>query len=47
MTDNRHNLNIRSSDDGENYIIDGYAVIFDNVDLYGTKFTKALSLIHI
>lgn len=41
MTDNRHNLNIRSSDDGENYIIDGYAVIFDNVDLYGTKFTKA------
>jgi len=42
MTDNRHNLNIRSSDDGENYIIDGYAVIFDNVDLYGTKFTKAI-----
>lgn len=41
MTDNKHNLNIRSSDDGENYIIDGYAVIFDNVDLYGTKFTKS------
>lgn len=41
MTDNKHNLNIRASEDGENFVIEGYAVIFDNVDLYGTKFTKA------
>lgn len=38
--DNLHNLNIRKSDDGKDYIIDGYMVVFDNVDLYGTKFTK-------
>lgn len=37
---NLHNLNVRASDDGESFIIDGYMVVFDNVDLYGTKFTK-------
>jgi HK97 family phage prohead protease len=34
------NLNIRASDDGKSYIIEGYMVVFDNVDLYGTRFTK-------
>jgi len=38
--DNLHNLNIRSTDDGKDYIINGYMVVFDNVDLYGTRFTK-------
>jgi hypothetical protein len=36
----RQNLNIRASDDGKSYIIEGYMVVFDNVDLYGTRFTK-------
>ena len=39
MTDKRQ-LNIRASDDGKDYIIDGYAVLFDLEDLYGTHFSK-------
>lgn len=33
-------LNIKSSEDGKSFVLEGYMVVFDNVDLYGTKFTK-------
>ena len=39
MTDTRQ-LNIRASDDGKDYIVSGYAVLFDLEDLYGTHFSK-------
>tara|TARA_R110000751_G_scaffold8906_4_gene34499 strand:+ start:615 stop:1268 length:654 start_codon:yes stop_codon:yes gene_type:complete len=34
------NLSIRASDDGKSFILEGYMVVFDNIDLYGTRFTK-------
>ena len=40
MTDIKK-LSIRTSDDGKDYVIDGYALLFGIDDLYGTHFTEA------